>query len=274
MSDHTIIIEKQRRTKLVQWNELVAYKDLLYFLVVRGIKARYAQSVLGVGWAVIQPLVTMIIFTVVFGRLAKVSSDGLPYALFSFAGLMAWSYFSGALSEASASLVTNANMMSKVYFPRLVLPLSSLIAKLLDFIITLLVMIVLLFAFNHIPTAAIVYFPLLVVLLLVTTFGPAIILAAWSVQYRDIKYALTFVIQLLMYSAPVVYPLSAVPEKYQLIYSINPLVGVVEGFRSSLLGATPMPWPSIAIGGAVAIVILLAGLYTFNRLERTFADVA
>lgn len=270
----TIIIERRKAGQLIPWRELVAYRDLLYFLVVRGIRARYAQSVLGIGWAVIQPLVTMIIFTVVFGRLARVSSDGLPYALFSFSGLMAWTYFSGALSDASGSLVSNANMMSKVYFPRLVLPLASLLAKLLDFVITGLVMIVLLVVFRHVPDANLVYFPLLVLLLLVTTFGPAIILAAWSVQYRDIKYAMTFLIQLLMYSAPVVYPLSSVPVDYQLLYSINPLVGVVEGFRSSLLGATPMPWMSIVVGAVVAVLILVLGLYSFNKLERTFADVA
>jgi lipopolysaccharide transport system permease protein len=216
----------------------------------------------------------MVIFTVVFGRLAKVSSDGLPYALFSFSGLIAWTYFSGALSEASASLVSNANMMSKVYFPRLVLPLSGIIAKLLDFSITLVVLGILLLAYRHAPGVGLIYLPLLLVLLLITTFGPAIILAAWSVQYRDIKYAMTFVVQLLMYSAPVVYPLSAVPAEYRLLYSINPLVGIVEGFRSSLLGATPMPWSSLAVGSGVAIVVLFGGLYTFNRLERTFADVA
>lgn len=274
MSEHVIVIERKKHVQLIPWKELIAYKDLLYFLVVRGIKARYAQSILGVGWAVIQPLVTMVIFTVVFGRLAKVSSDGLPYALFSFSGLMAWTYFSGALTDASASLISNANMMSKVYFPRLVLPLSSLLAKLLDFMITILVMVVLMIVFKYTPTWNLLYFPLLVVFLLITTSGPAMILSAWSVQYRDIKYAMTFLIQLLMYSAPVVYPLSAVPEELQWLYSINPLVGVVEGFRSCILGATPMPWASIGIGSAVATLILLLGLYSFTKLERTFADVA
>jgi len=274
MNEPTVIIERKRKFILLPWRELVDYKDLLYFLVVRGVKARYAQSVLGVGWAVIQPLFTMLIFTIVFGRLAKVSSDGLPYALFSFSGLMAWTYFSGALTEASNSLISNANMLSKVYFPRLILPLSGLFSKLLDFTITIIVMGVLLVVFNYTPSANLIYFPLLVVVMMITTFGPAIILAAWAVQYRDIKYAMTFIVQLLMYSAPVVYPLSAVPVEYRAIYSINPLVGVVEGFRSAILGANPMPWSSIAIGSGVSLVVLMFGLYTFTKLEKTFADVA
>lgn len=274
MSEHTIIIEKQQKVRLLQWSELIAYKDLLYFLVVRGIRARYAQSVLGVGWAVIQPLLTMLIFTVVFGRLAKVSSDGLPYALFSFCGLMAWTYFSGALSEASNSLISNTNMLSKVYFPRLILPLSGLFSKLLDFSITIIVMIGLLIFYRHAPTTNLLYFPLMLLLLLISTFGPSIILAAWSVQYRDIKYAMSFIVQILLYMAPVVYPMSSVPKHYQMVYAINPMVGVIEGFRSSILGVNPMPWLAIAIGTGVSVILLLYGLYTFTRLERTFADVA
>jgi lipopolysaccharide transport system permease protein len=274
MSNHTIIIEKQRSTKLVQWKELVAYKDLLYFLVVRGIKARYAQSVLGVGWAVIQPLFTMLTFTIVFGRLAKVSSDGIPYAIFSFAGLVAWTYFSGALTDASNSLSSNANMISKVYFPRIILPLASLFSKVLDFAITIVVMIVLLLYYQVAPTIQLVYFPLLFVYLLIATLGPSLIIAAWSLQYRDIKYAITFVIQILMFASPVVYPLSSVPESMRLYYSINPMVGVIEGFRASLLGVNEMPLNEIAVGASFAVITLLFGLYTFTRLERTFADVA
>lgn len=273
MSEPTIIIERQRKFKLINCSEVVAYKDLLYFLVIRGLKARYAQSILGVGWALIQPLFTMLVFTVVFGRLANIRSDGLPYALFSFAGLIAWSYFSGALLEVSNSLVSNANMLSKVYFPRIVLPLSGLLTKLLDFGITIIVMVGLIVFFKHPLSWNLIYFPLMVVLLVISTSGPAVILAAWSVQYRDIKYAMTFVVQILMYAAPVVYPLSSVPEKYRFFYSLNPLVGVIEGFRSSLLNSNPMPWSEISIGTTVAIITLLFGLYTFARLEKTFADV-
>lgn len=274
MDSGTIIIEKKSKLKLIDWKELSAYRDLLYFLIVRGIRAKYAQSVLGVSWAVIQPLFTMLVFTVVFGNLAKISSDGVPYALFSFAALMPWTYFSGVLNEASNSLTANANMLSKVYFPRMVLPLAALFGKLLDFSITLLVMGVLLAMFNYMPSYQLVYLPLLLLYLLMTALGPSLILAAWSVQYRDIKYAMTFIVQLLMYAAPVVYPLSYIPEKYQIGYALNPLVGVVEGFRAAILGTAAMPWTIIGIGFSMSFALLLVGLFTFSRLERTFADVA
>lgn len=274
MDSATIVIEKKSRLKLIDWKELSAYRDLLYFLIVRGIRAKYAQSVLGVSWAVIQPLFTMLVFTIVFGNLAKISSDGVPYALFSFSALMPWTYFSGVLNEASNSLTSNANMLSKVYFPRMVLPLAALLGKLLDFSITLLVMGVLLVMFNYMPSYQLVYLPLLLLYLLMTALGPSLILAAWSVQYRDIKYAMTFIVQLLMYAAPVVYPLSYIPEKYQVWYALNPLVGVIEGFRAAILGTSVMPWPIIGIGFSMSLVILMVGLYTFSRLERTFADVA
>lgn len=274
MDSATIVIEKKSRLKLIDWKELSAYRDLLYFLIVRGIRAKYAQSVLGVSWAVIQPLFTMLVFTVVFGNLAKISSDGVPYALFSFSALMPWTYFSGVLNEASNSLTSNANMLSKVYFPRMVLPLAALFGKLLDFSITLLVMGVLLVVFNFTPSYQLVYLPLLLLYLLMTALGPSLILAAWSVQYRDIKYAMTFIVQLLMYAAPVVYPLSLIPQQYQGWYALNPLVGVVEGFRAAILGTSSMPWLIIGIGFSMSLVILMVGLYTFSRLERTFADVA
>lgn len=274
MDSGTIVIEKKSRLKLIDWKELSAYRDLLYFLIVRGIRAKYAQSVLGVSWAVIQPLFTMLVFTVIFGNLARISSNGVPYALFSFSALMPWTYFSGVLNEASNSLTTNANMLSKVYFPRIVLPLAAMLGKLLDFSITLLVMGVLLVMFNYMPSYQLVYLPLLLLYLLMTALGPSLILAAWSVQYRDIKYAMTFIVQLLMYAAPVVYPLSYIPEKYQVWYALNPLVGVIEGFRAAILGTSAMPWPIIGIGFFMSLVILIVGLYTFSRLERTFADVA
>jgi len=274
LKNTVIIIEKRRGTQLINLRELIDYKDLLYFLVVRGVKARYAQSILGVGWAVIQPLLTMLIFTVIFGRLAKIDSEGVPYALFSFCGLMPWTYFSGAISEATNSLTTNANMLSKVYFPRLILPLAAIVTKLLDFFITVLILCALLVIFRFPPTFQLIYFPILMVLLLITSMGPSILLAAWAVQYRDIKYAITFIVQILMYAAPVVYPLSIIPENYRTLYSLNPMVGVIEGFRSCILGVTPMPWSVIATSALVALLLLVYGLYSFSRLERTFADVA
>ncbi|GAB1445674.1 ABC transporter permease [Flammeovirgaceae bacterium] len=274
MDSGTIIIEKKSKLKLIDWKELSAYRDLLYFLIVRGIRAKYAQSVLGVGWAVIQPLFTTLVFTIVFGRLAKIDSDGVPYALFSFCGLMAWTYFSGALLEASGSLVANASMLSKVYFPRIILPLAGLTSKLLDFGITIIVMTGLLLYFNVSPGITLIYFPLMVLLLVLCTAGPAILLAAWSVQYRDVKHAMTFMVQILMYAAPVVYPLSSVPKEYRLVYAMNPLVGVIEGFRSCILNVGEMPWQEIIIGSCVSFFFLLFALYVFSILEKSFADVA
>lgn len=273
MTEHVTIIEKKKSIQLVAWRELVAYKDLLYFLIFRGIKARYAQSVLGVGWAIIQPLFTMLVFTIVFGGLAKVSSDGAPYALFSLSGLVAWNFFSAGLSDSAASLVNNAGLLGKVYFPRLVLPLSGLLTKFLDFAISLFVLAVLLIIFRFTPSWQLIFFPLLVLLLFIVTLGPSLLVAAWSVQYRDVKYAMTFIVQILLYAAPVVYPLSLVPEHYRFLYSFNPMVGVVEGFRASLLGTTPMPWMQIGFSGGVGCIILMYGLFIFSRLEKTFADV-
>jgi len=267
------VIEKESRFRLVKWSELLHYRDLLYFLVVRGVKAKYAQSVLGIGWAVLQPLLTMLIFTVVFGNLAKISSDGVPYVLFSFSGLMAWTYFSGALSDASLSLVANANMLTKVYFPRLILPLSSLISKLLDFVISVIMMIALLAVYRYPVSLNLLYFPLMVLLLFLTTLGPAILLSAWAVQYRDVKYGLNFIVQILLYTVPVVYPLSNVPKNYQLIYTLNPLVGVVEGFRVSILNTHAMPWTAIGISIMVSLIFAIFGLMSFSRLEKSFADI-
>lgn len=269
----TTIIERDRGFRLFKWKEVLEYKDLLYFLIVRGVKAKYAQSVLGIGWAMLQPLLTMLIFTVIFGKIAGITSDGLPYPLFSFSGLLVWSFFSGALTDASNSLISNANMLSKVYFPRIVLPLSALLSKLIDWSIAAIVMAVLMVMYKHPPTLNLLFLPVLIILMLLTTLGPALILSAWAVQYRDIKYALSFIIQLLMYSAPVVYPLSRVPAKFAIFYSLNPLVGIVEGFRSSILGISPMPWNIILTGAAVTLLVLLFGLFSFSKLEKTLADI-
>lgn len=267
------VIEKRRSSRLINWSELMAYKDLLYFLVVRGLKARYAQSVLGIGWAVLQPLSTMLVFTA-FATVTKIDMDGIPKPLFLFCGLTAWTYFSGVLGDASNSITTNSNMISKVYFPRLVLPLASALTKLVDLFICLVVLGLLMLIFGHAPTWSMLWVPLLLVILVVVSLGPSLMLAAWSVQYRDVKHALTFLIQLLMYTAPVVYPISSVPEKYKFWYSLNPLVGVVHGFRTAVLGNGPMPWNELGVSVLGGAVFLLIGLYTFSRLEKTFADVA
>jgi lipopolysaccharide transport system permease protein len=268
------VIEPRSGWRLVDWQEIYQYRDLFVFLTWRQLKVQYAQSALGIGWAVIQPLFSMLIFTVVFGRLAKVGSDGVPYALFSFVALVAWSYFSNAVTEGTNSLVTNTNLLTKVYFPRLVLPLSAVVGKLVDFTISLVLLGLMMAWWRTAPTGGVVFLPLLVLLMMLSAAGLGLWLAALAVQYRDIKYALNFVMQLLMYSSPVVYPTSLVPEKFHLLYAVNPMVGVIEGFRSALLGTRPMPWDLVAVGSCSAVILAVTGCLYFRRRERIFADVA
>ncbi len=273
MSENTVIIKPSSGWKVVDFRELWRYKDLLYFLTIRGIKAKYAQSVLGVSWAIIQPLFTSLVFTIAFGRLAKVSSDGIPYLVFSFLALWPWNYFSGTLTESSNSLITNANMITKVYFPRMVLPLASVFSKLLDFIIAFVVVIAILIYFRITPGLGIVFLPVLIAQMLLCSLGLGMILSAMAVQYRDVKHAMTFLVQILMFVAPVIYSTNAVPEQYQFWFSLNPMVGVIEGFRAAFLDR-PMPWEWIWPGSLVAISLFVFGLLYFRRMERIFADVA
>lgn len=267
------VIEPTKGWQFIDFQELWKYKDLLYFLTIRGVKARYAQSVLGVGWAIIQPLFTTLVFTIVFGGLAKVDSDGIPYILFSFLALWPWNYFSGTLTESANSLVTNAGMISKVYFPRLILPLAAIFSKLLDFLISSFILLLLLIYFQVVPGLGLFFLPILLLQLIMTSLGIGMILSAMAVQYRDVKYALGFIVQLLLYSAPVVYSTTAVPEKYQFYYSLNPMVGVIEGIRAIFLNrVVPLEW--IFPGAIVAIALFIFGLFYFKKMEKLFADVA
>lgn len=269
----TTIIDARRPYRLIDWQELRQYRDLFYFLVWRDVKGQYAQSVLGVGWAIIQPLFNMVVFTIVFGRLAQVDSDGVPYAIFSYTALVPWTYFSSALTASGTSLVSSANVLTKVYFPRLIVPIVPVLAKLVDFAIAFVILIGMLLWFQVTPTAGVFLLPLLVILMMLTAMGVGMWLTALSVQYRDIKYGLNFGVQLLMYAAPVVYPASSVPEQYRLLYGLNPMSGVIEGFRSALLDTVPMPWDFIAVGAVSALVIAFTGLLYFRYMERIFADV-
>lgn len=268
------IIRPSKSWKGVNVKELIQYKDLLRFLTIRGIKAKYAQSILGIGWAIIQPLVTTIVFTVIFGNLAKVSSEGVPYFIFSLTAMVPWTYFSNTLTDAANSLITNANLITKVYFPRLVLPLTAALSKLLDFLIAFTVLIVMLLVYGFSMTWTLLWLPLLLIMLLLTSLGAGMLLAAMAVQYRDVKHALSFMVQLLMYAAPVVYPTSNVPEAYRIWYALNPMVGVIEGFRAIFLHTQPMPWNYIGMGAMVAIFLFISGLFYFRKMERNFADVA
>ena len=247
---------------------------MLYFLTIRGIKAKYAQSVLGVGWAIIQPLFQTLVFTVIFGNLAKMSSDGVPYVLFSFTAMVPWNYFSNILTDSSSSLIQNRDMLSKVYFPRLVLPVSAVLSKLLDFLIGMTVLAGFLLYYRFLPTINIIYFPLLLLILMMASLGTGMILSALAVQYRDVQYAMSFLVRILLYSVPVVYSISIIPEEYVYLYALNPMVGVIEGMRSIFLGTHPMPWDLIAIGGLVALLLFVFGVFYFRRMEKTFADIA
>ena len=268
------IIEPTPGWKAIDFKELYRYRDMLRFLTWRSIKVLYAQSAIGIGWAVIQPLFSMLIFTVVFGWFAKIDSNGVPYSLFSLAALVPWTYFSNALLEAGNSLVSQSQMLSKVYFPRLVLPLSGVLAKLVDFCIAMLMLLGLMLVYQVFPTWNCLFLPLLILIMLASALGIGLWLTAMAIQYRDIKHALSFVVQLAMYASPVIYSASIIPVRFRYLYAINPMVGVIEGFRSALLGTGPMPWDLIAIGSASATVFLVSGLFYFRRQERVFSDVA
>lgn len=274
METRQTIIQPARGMHFIDWKELIEYRDLFYFLVWRSVRIRYAQSMLGIGWAVIQPLFSMVVFTIVFGKLANISSDGAPYALFSFAALVPWTYFSNAVTESTNSLVNEANMLSKVYFPRIILPISSVVAKLVDFAIAMVLLFVLMLFYGMMPTSGIWALPLLVLIMILSAAGIGAWLTALAIQYRDVKYAMTFLVQLLMYAAPVVYPTSLIPSGWQWLYALNPMVGVIEGFRSALLGTNPMPWGFISLAFLVSVGLAVTGAFYFRFKEKVFADVA
>ena len=274
MSPVTTIIEPPRRWAPIDWLELFRYRNVLLFLVIRDIKILYKQAALGYLWAIIRPTLSMILFTVVFGRLARVPSDGVPYPLFAFVALLAWSYFSSALQDASNSLVANKHILTKVYFPRLMLPLSPIFAKLVDFVLAFAMFGVLMIWYQVELTTKVLLLPLAVALMILTATGAGLWLSALSLQYRDIRHATPFLTQLLLYAAPVVWPVSLVPDEYRLLAGLYPMVGVIEGFRSALLDTGPMPWDLLAIGLATAVAGTLSGALFFKHKESSFADVA
>lgn len=268
------VIEPHTGWRAVDFKELREYKDLFFFLIWRNIKVRYAQSSIGVGWAVLQPLASMLVFTVIFGNLVGVESDGASYGLFAFVALVPWTYFANSLNEGAASMVSNSAMISKIYFPRLIMPLSIIGARMVDFFISLGILGVLLLFYGVVPNSGVLMLPLLIIILTLSAAGLGLWLTALAIQYRDINYGMSFGVQLLMYAAPVVYPTSIIPERFQLLYAINPMVGVIEGFRAALLGTRDMPWDFIAIGSVVAVLLFASGVLYFRRKEHVFADVA
>ena len=269
-----LVIKPKIGIQFLDWKELSYYRDLFAFLIWRQIRVRYAQSAIGIGWAVIQPLFSMLVFTIVFGNLAKVSSDGAPYALFSLTALLPWTYFSNSLLDGVSSLVSEANMIRKIYFPRLLIPTSAIASKLVDFAIASIMLSLVLIYFRFIPSIQIYILPLAILAMIITATGMSLWLSALAVQYRDIKHAMNFLVQLLMYSSPVVYSTSIIPEEYRLIYALNPMVGVIESFRAGILGTTVIPWDLLGVAYLVGSLLLISGILFFKNKESIFADVA
>jgi lipopolysaccharide transport system permease protein len=271
-------IKPQTGLVVVNLKEIIRYKDLLYFMVLRDVTVLYKQTILGFAWAVINPVFSMVVFTIVFGKLANVPSDGIPYPIFSYAALIPWTYFSGAMNASSTSLVSSSNIFTKVYFPRIIIPLTPVLSKLLDFIISFIILILMLFYYKFIPGVNIFYLPLLIIIMILTTSGVGMWLSALAIQYRDVKFAITFVTPLMMYAAPVVFPSSLIMEKFgnavYTLYGLYPMVGVIEGFRAAFVSTKIMPWDLILMGGVSSSILFISGLLFFNKLERKFADVA
>jgi homopolymeric O-antigen transport system permease protein len=253
--------------------DLWEYRELLYFFVWRDVKVRYKQTVLGVAWAVLQPFFTMVIFSLFFGQLAKMPSDGVPYPIFSYTALLPWMFFANGLNQASNSLVANSNLINKVYFPRLTIPISSVLAGLVDFIPAFLMLLGMMLYFAIYPSANMIWIPAFLLLALVTSLGVGIGLSALNVHYRDVRHTVPFLVQCWLFATPIAYPSSLLPEPWRTIYAINPMVGVVEGFRWALLGTEITPGTMVAVSSLAALALLVVATLYFRRMERSFADV-
>ena len=253
--------------------DLWEYRELLYFLVWRDVKVRYKQTALGATWAIIQPFFTMVVFAIFFGYLAKVPSDGIPYPLFSFAALVPWTFFANGLSQSSNSLVGSGTLITKVYFPRLIIPLASVFSGIIDFLLAFIVLLGMLVYYGLVPTINILWLPLFLLLALTTSLGVGLWLSALNVEYRDVRYIVPFITQFWMLATPIGYPSSLLHQPWRTLYGLNPMVGVVEGFRWALLGTNTAPGPIIAVSSVAALIILITGAFYFRRMEKTFADL-
>lgn len=268
------VIEPKKGWVPIDLKEIWEYRELLYFLTKRDIKVRYKQTVLGGLWAIIQPAFTMVIFTLFFGRLAKMPSDGMPYPIFVYVGLLPWTYFANAVSSSGNSLVGSANLITKIYFPRLIVPASASLAGLLDFFVAMFVLLALMIHYSFLPSiVGILLFPFLVGLTFLCAIGVGLWLSAMNVQYRDIRYVIPFLVQVWMFVSPVIYPVSIVKQKYQWLLALNPMGGVIKAFRASILGHQPIDWFLLGLSTAMILIILGSGLYYFRRMEKVFADV-
>jgi len=270
---HLTIIQPRHGLAPLQARALWSYRELLYFLVWRDLKVRYRQTILGAAWAVIQPVVSMIVFSIVFGRLAGVPSDGLPYPIFAFAGLVPWTFFSTGISQAANSVVGSQNLLKKVYFPRLVIPIAAVLTGFVDLAIAGVVLLGLMIAYGISLTPTIVWVVPLTLLAFVASLGIGLWLSALNVQYRDVRHLVPFLLQIGLFATPIAYPSSLIPEPWRTLSALNPMVGVVEGFRWSLLGANTAPGPQIILSTFVAVLVLIGGAYYFRNVEGRFADI-
>lgn len=268
----SLVIRPSRGWIALNLADLWRYRELIYFLAWRDIRVRYKQTALGAAWAVIQPFFTMIVFSIFFGQLAKIPSDGVPYPIFAYCALLPWQLFAYSLTESSNSLVANQQLITKVYFPRLVIPISTVLAGLLDFLIAFVVLIGMMMYYGIAPTAAVWSLPLFLLLAVGTALGAGLWLSALNVQYRDVRYAIPFLTQFWLFATPIAYPSSLIPGPWRAIYGLNPMAGVVEGFRWALLGTGNPPSGLLLVSALATLVVLLSGLYYFRRMERTFAD--
>jgi lipopolysaccharide transport system permease protein len=273
MQQPSLIIEPKHSLFHMGLHEIWQYRELLYFLIWRDVKVHYKQTVLGAGWAVLQPLVTMLIFTVVFGKFAQVSSDGLPYPIFAFTALLPWTYFAQAITLSGTSVVNSASLISKVYFPRLIVPISAAVVPFVNFAIAFVILLGMMVWFGTTPTWGILALPLFLCLSTATAVAVALWLSALNVRYRDVGYTIPFLVQCWMYVSPVAYPVSLVPESWRLVYSLNPMVGVIEGFRWALLGNASPHFGVMTVSVVAVLALLVTGVIYFKHMEQTFADV-
>lgn len=262
------------RTEQQYWKDIWRYRELFYFLAWRDILVRYKQTAIGMAWALIRPFLTMVVFTIVFGNLAKLPSEGVPYPILVFAGMLPWQFFSTALSECSNSLISNANLISKVYFPRLIVPTSAVIVSFVDFMISGIILLGLMAWYNYVPSWRILTLPLFISIAFAASIGVGLWLAALNVEYRDFRYIVPFIVQFGLYISPVGFSSSIVPEQWRLLYSLNPMVGVIDGFRWAILGGeSKLYWSGFLLSVGLVVLLLLSGVWYFRKMEKTFADV-
>jgi lipopolysaccharide transport system permease protein len=268
-----ILIEPSKGWVSLKLRELWEYRELLYFLTWRDIKVRYKQTVLGASWAIIQPFFTMVVFSLFFGKLAGISSDGVPYPIFSYAALVPWTFFANGLSQSATSLVGSAGLITKIYFPRLTIPIATVLSGVVDFVLAFIVLLGMMLFYGIKPTINVLWLPILLLLALITALGVGLWLSAMNVQFRDVRYAVPFLVQAWMFASPIAYPSSLLDEPWRTLYGINPMVGVVEGFRWALLGTETAPGPIIVVSSLASLALLVSGAFYFRRMEKSFADV-